>query len=615
MQARDVVLSPTSRRRASALLFSVALVVSAIRPHAQSAPLLAWDEDPGSTVTGFAVTIDGVRTDYGLAPQSSDGTCNCSVPLPFSSGRHTIVVIAYNATGEAASEPLTVGPTAHAGGPYAGLPATPVSVTAAGSTDFTGTIRSYVWNWGDGTQDDSSANNTASHIYGSAGIFTITLTVTDDFPASDTVTTTVVIVAPPPPATPTNPNPSNAATGVSTTAALTWSASGATSYDVFFGGTNPPPQVSLAQAAASYTVAALAGATPYFWQVVAHNAGGTTSGPIWSFTTMTPALTVPGTIQAENFDEGGESVAYHDTTPGNTGGAYRATDVDIEATTDIGGGYNLSKTRAGEWLNYTVNVAATGTYTLDTRVANIGTGGMFHVEVDGVDRSGPIAVPDTGGWQAWQTITTAGIPLAAGLHVIRVSLDKVGSSGGAGNFNWFRIVATTPPPPPPPPPYGGTPYGGTPAPLPGVVQAENFDNGGEGVAYHDAGAGNSGNVYRATDVDLGPTADPLSSGYYLGWTREGEWLKYTVNATEARAYAVDVRVANVGSGAKFRIEVDGVDATGPISVPDTQGWDLWQTVSVSAVTLSQGPHVIRLVMLTRNVENSGVGNFGYLSFR
>jgi hypothetical protein len=146
------------------------------------------------------------------------------------------------------------------------------------------------------------------------------------------------------------------------------------------------------------------------------------------------------------------------------------------------------------------------------------------------------------------------------------------------------------------------------------VQAQNFDNGAEGVAYHDASTGNSGNVYRTTDVDLGPTADALSGGYYLGWTREGEWLKYTVYATATRTYTLDMRVANVGSGAKFRIEVDGVDATGPVSVPNTGGWDVWQTISLSGITLSQGQHIIRLVMVTRNAENSGVGNFGYFSF-
>ena len=43
----------------------------------------------------------------------------------------------------------------------------------------------------------------------------------------------------------------------------------------------------------------------------------------------TPAA-LPGTVQAEDFDDGGAGVSYRDTTPGNSGGQYRATDVDIE---------------------------------------------------------------------------------------------------------------------------------------------------------------------------------------------------------------------------------------------------------------------------------------------
>lgn len=73
----------------------------------------------------------------------------------------------------------------------------------------------------------------------------------------------------------------------------------------------------------------------------------------------TPAE-LPGLFQAENFDEGGPDVAYLDTTSGNARGAYRSTDVDIEPTTDTSGGYNVGKTRGGEWLQYSVSVAATG---------------------------------------------------------------------------------------------------------------------------------------------------------------------------------------------------------------------------------------------------------------
>src|SRR6266852_3106731 len=89
---------------------------------------------------------------------------------------------------------------------------------------------------------------------------------------------------------------------------------------------------------------------------------------------------VPGTIQAEDFDEGGEGVAYHDTTPGNSGGQYRGTDVDIELCAN--GGYDLGWTAPGEWLNYTVNVAAPGSYTVQLQVASV-DGALMHVGFNG----------------------------------------------------------------------------------------------------------------------------------------------------------------------------------------------------------------------------------------
>jgi hypothetical protein len=88
-----------------------------------------------------------------------------------------------------------------------------------------------------------------------------------------------------PPAAPASPSPVSGATGVGTTPTLTWSASGATSYDVRFGTSNPPPQVSSGQAAASFTTPTLVNNTSYFWQIVARNASGTATGPVWSFTT------------------------------------------------------------------------------------------------------------------------------------------------------------------------------------------------------------------------------------------------------------------------------------------------------------------------------------------
>src|SRR5207302_1336287 len=80
--------------------------------------------------------------------------------------------------------------------------------------------------------------------------------------------------APTPPATPTAPTPATGATNVATDVTLTWSSSGATSYDVLFGSSDPPSQVATALSTASYTPAGLAAGTTYFWQIVAHNSGG-----------------------------------------------------------------------------------------------------------------------------------------------------------------------------------------------------------------------------------------------------------------------------------------------------------------------------------------------------
>jgi hypothetical protein len=155
------------------------------------------------------------------------------------------------------------------------------------------------------------------------------------------------------------------------------------------------------------------------------------------------AAPIPGKVQFENYDTGGEGKAYHDTTSGNAGGVYRNSNVDIQTTTDSGGGYNVGWAVEGEWLQYTVNVAAAGTYQLDTRVAQKGTGGRFHVEVDDVEvdnvvKTPSITLPNTGSWQTFQTLTTS-VALKSGIHVVRFVMDANGSGGAVGNFNWFAI--------------------------------------------------------------------------------------------------------------------------------------------------------------------------------
>jgi GH18 family chitinase len=150
------------------------------------------------------------------------------------------------------------------------------------------------------------------------------------------------------------------------------------------------------------------------------------------------AWVIPGKIEAENYDLGGQGLAYNDNTAANQGGAYRTDGVDIEACSDTGAGYDVGYIVAGEWLNYTVNVTTAGTYSLSMRVAAITAGLTFHVELNGTNISGPITVPNTGGWQNWQTVTVNNISLTAGQKILKVAMDS-----GNFNINYFTFASTT----------------------------------------------------------------------------------------------------------------------------------------------------------------------------
>ena len=316
------------------------------------------------------------------------------------------------------------------------------------------------------------------------------------------------------------------------------------------------------------------------------------------------------TIQAEDFDNGGEGVAYHDVDAANLGGKYRTTGVDIGTTTDIGGGFYVSNVKAGEWLEYTLHAAQEGSYNLLSRVAGIGTGGAWHVEINGVQVDFTNGSPDTGGWQSWTTNANF-INLPAGTSIMRISMDANSSRGSVGNFNYFQISAAGPVQPP-----GQSPYLRAPIDIAASgssrVFVSLFDNGGEGAAYHDVDAVNSGKRFRVAGVDIQVTSDP-STGYNLGYTKAGEWLEYTINVEKSGAYATDFHLANTGSGGKFHVEIDGSNVTGSITMPNTGGFQTWTTVSGPTVNLAAGQHVLRLKM-DANSGNGSVGNFTWIQF-
>ncbi|MEM7622175.1 MAG: carbohydrate-binding protein, partial [Planctomycetota bacterium] len=149
---------------------------------------------------------------------------------------------------------------------------------------------------------------------------------------------------------------------------------------------------------------------------------------------------LPGDIEAEDFDEGGEGISYEDCDPTNNGAAYRLSDgVDIEESSVFG--YNVGWLCPGEWLEYTINASAAGQYEMEALVASDATGGRFQFQIDGAPVSQDIDVPVTFGWQNWETVSGT-VDLPAGTSVLRfVNTSTLGQEFNLNRFTFERADA------------------------------------------------------------------------------------------------------------------------------------------------------------------------------
>jgi hypothetical protein len=319
--------------------------------------------------------------------------------------------------------------------------------------------------------------------------------------------------------------------------------------------------------------------------------GGTPEGPFGG----TPAA-VPGVVQAENYDTGGQGLGYGVGSLNGNANGYRSDGVDLESTSDTGGGYDLGWTSGGQWFRYTVNVASAGTYTVSLRVAAPGavTDALHLANSSGTNLGGNVNIAATGGWQTWATVTTQ-VTLPAGRQVLTLAQDT-----GGWNINSLTFATSGG--------TGGGPFGGTPAAVPGLVQAENYDTGGQGVGYSVGSVNGTANNYRADGVDLEPTSD-TGGGLNVGWTAGGQWLRYTVNVASAGTYTVGLRAAAPGAviGALHVANSSGANLSGSVTIPATGGWQTWTTVTAQ-VTLPAGRQVLTLA------QDNGGWNINSLTF-
>jgi len=145
-------------------------------------------------------------------------------------------------------------------------------------------------------------------------------------------------------------------------------------------------------------------------------------------------LNIPGTIEFEDFDNGGAGVAYTDATLGNTGGAYRQNEsVDIEAKN--GGGYDVSWINTGEWLEYSVNVNAIGKFTASIHYAASTGDNKAILYVDDINKSDTIVFSSTGNLQTWST-KDINIQLNAGKHRVKFFIAKASGSLSLDNIEY-----------------------------------------------------------------------------------------------------------------------------------------------------------------------------------
>jgi carbohydrate binding protein with CBM6 domain/carbohydrate binding protein with CBM35 domain len=309
-----------------------------------------------------------------------------------------------------------------------------------------------------------------------------------------------------------------------------------------------------------------------------------------SATSAHAAQIVPGAFEAEDFDLGGEGLGYHENTPGNQGDAgYRTgEDVDIFVSNDAAGGGRIVKNfESGEWLAYTLNVQTSGNYAIAVRASTHFDfpNSSYYVQVDGINVTGTITLPYTGGWDRYQWLGERMISLAAGSHLLRIVAVTP-----YFNLNSIMISSTA----------SSSPYYGTPYAVSGEIEAEAFDAGGEGAGYHDNTPGNQGDsgLRDGEDVDIFVTNDAQNGSPYIVKNLEtGEWLAYTISVPTTQGYAVDLRASTQSDfpNPAYHLEVDGVNVTGTVVLGDTGGWDHYQYVGSRNVTLTSGTHVLKIV--------------------
>jgi hypothetical protein len=179
--------------------------------------------------------------------------------------------------------------------------------------------------------------------------------------------------------------------------------------------------------------------------------------------------------------------------------------------------------------------------------------------------------------------------------------------------------------------------------IPGRIECEYYNAGGDGIAYHDSDSINNGSgklnpangnylnefrMHEGVDISYTKSHDIDNNPYnkvprdmdklYVGWTHPGEWINYTVRVHETRVYKVGLMYTANGDGV-ISLDMDGKNISGPLNVTSTHDdrdtvqwrqWHHWNKSVLGSVTIKKGVHI-----LTLHVVANGNMNFDYLEFK
>ena len=152
------------------------------------------------------------------------------------------------------------------------------------------------------------------------------------------------------------------------------------------------------------------------------------------------AQEIPGKVEVENYDEGEEGFAYHDSDEKDEGSNYRADGVDIEEMPD-GKGYALGHCAVGEWLEYTIDAQYTDKYTWTANVSSGLESGAFKLYIDNEPVTNNISIPKTGDnkWDTYKTIEGNELSITEGKHILKLEI-----TGAYGNIDYLEFKAVSP---------------------------------------------------------------------------------------------------------------------------------------------------------------------------